>query len=94
MGFNTDQTNEIIRTIKYYQTHEPFTDEQIKEYMRKLNDISQVHHSHFDIFMNHMAEHLEGLHNQTFKQWVDTVYEKHKERVETDDEYDSDSDWE
>jgi single-stranded DNA-specific DHH superfamily exonuclease len=33
-----------------------------------------------------MVEHLEGLHDETFKQWIDKVHEKLKEQVETDSE--------
>lgn len=92
MGFNEDQINKIILTIKYYEHIEPFTNKQIKEYIQKLNEISQFHSSRFDLFLHHMEEHLEGLHDNTFKQWVDKVYEMQKKQVETDFEYDSDDD--
>lgn len=86
MGFNKEQIKEIRLTIKEYNYQEPFTDEQIEEYIGKLNDISQIQWRPFDHFYWHMVEHLEGLHYETFKQWIDKVHEKLKEQVETDSE--------
>ena len=90
MGFNQHQIEEIRYAINNCPEH--FTPTQIEEYIKKLNEISQVHWSRFDDFWGNMTQHLEGLENHTFKQWIDIVYEEHKKRVETDDEYDSDSD--
>jgi uncharacterized protein YpuA (DUF1002 family) len=93
--FNDEQIQIIIRAMKNNQ--EPFTDEQIKEYVQKLNYISQPQLTgsldSFDDFYGHMLQHLEGLEDETFKQWVDRAYELHGdfnetdvEELETDDE--------
>lgn len=88
MGFNRQQIAEIRYAMNKYPEH--FTPTQIEEYIEKLNEISQFHWIRFDDFWGNMTQHLEGLENNTFKQWIDIVYEEHKKRVETDDEYDSD----
>jgi hypothetical protein len=90
MGFNQHQIEEIRYAINNSPEH--FTPTQIEEYIKKLNEISQLHWSQFDDFWGNMMQHLEGLEDCTFKQWIDSVYEEHKKKVETDDEYDSDSD--
>jgi hypothetical protein len=93
--FNDEQIQIIIKAMKNNQ--EPFTDEQIKEYIQKLNYISQPQLTgsldSFDDFYGHMIQHLEGLEDETFKQWVDRAYqaqgdqnETDVEEVETDDE--------
>ena len=96
-NFNNQQIQQIREAIERNQSTEPFTDEQIEEYIQKINDISQAQLSgkinSFDDFYWHMVEHLEGLHDETFKQWVDRVYEEQLERVETDIEENDDDDF-
>ena len=93
--FNDEQIQIIIEAMKNNQ--EPFTDEQIKEYIQKLNYISQPQLTgsldSFDDFYGHMLQHLEGLEDETFKQWVDRAYEAQGDNNETDvEEYETDDD--
>jgi hypothetical protein len=85
-NFNNEQIQAIRDAINAHQHIEPFTDEQIEEYMQKLNDLSQNWALHFDIFYENMIYYLSGEENRTFKQWVDDLYDQKKEEVETDEE--------
>lgn len=75
---------------------EPFTEEEIEQYIQKLNEMSQSLLSgmldSFDAFYEHMTEHLEGHHEQTFKQWVDENYERAVGEAQTDVEEEAFSD--
>lgn len=89
--FNDEQTQQILQAIEEHQDTEPFTQDEVNEYMQKLQDISQVHARHFVDFYDNMIQHLDGdVPNRTFKQWVDMIYEPHKEMIETDNEIETD----
>ena len=91
--FNERQIQRIRNALIYYQDVEPFaSDEEREDYIRKLNDISQLHALNFEAFYGNMIQHLDGLEDRTFRQWVDDVYEDQKERVETDNEMETDDD--
>jgi hypothetical protein len=91
--FNKEQTQQILKAIEDHQDTEPFTQDEVNEYVGKLHDISQVHARHFDIFYENMIQCLEGEGDQTFKEWVDMVHDEHKEMVETDNEIDTDEEF-
>lgn len=82
--FNPEQMEAILQAINDHQDTEPFTDAEIVKYTERLNDISQFHANNFEPFYDNMTQHLEGLEDRTFKQWIDSVYEEHKDQVETD----------
>ena len=91
--FNERQIQRIRNALIYYQDVEPFaSDEEREDYIRKLNDISQLHALKFEAFYGNMIQHLDGLEDRTFRQWVDDVYEVQKEMVETDNEMETDDD--
>jgi hypothetical protein len=81
--FNKEQINHIIATIKLYRENEPFSNRQIKQYIKKLNDISQrfADRENYDIFYEQMVD---LLHENQFKRWIDEVHEEQMEKVETD----------
>jgi uncharacterized Rmd1/YagE family protein len=91
--FNNEQTQQILKAIEDHQDTEPFTQDEVNEYVGKLHDISQVHARHFDIFYENMIQCLEGEGGQTFKEWIDMVHDEHKEMVETDNEIDTDEEF-
>jgi hypothetical protein len=91
--FNKEQTQQILKAIEDHQDTEPFTQDEVNEYVGKLHDISQVHARHFDIFYENMIQCLEGEGGQTFKEWIDMVHDEHKEMVETDNEIDTDEEF-
>lgn len=84
--FNDEQIEDIKNAINQYQHIEPFTEDEIKHYIGRLNDISQRHALNFDDFYWNMIQHLEGGEDRTFKQWIDMAYPLQIEQVETDKE--------
>lgn len=87
-NFNREQIELIEKALRNHRSTEPFTDEQIDEYVKKLNDVSQVilrgDDDNFDHFYNYMLEQLSGEHPGTFKEYVDGMYEDAVNDVETD----------
>lgn len=95
--FNKEQIKIIIQAMKSKRKQiegkrkpEKFTKRQIKKYIKMLNHISQVQLSglvnSFHLFYENMMNHLDGYEEETFKQWIDRVYDEQTERVETDTE--------
>ena len=82
-GGKQEQINHIIATIKLYRENEPFSNRQIKQYIKKLNDISQrfADRENYDNFYHQMVELLE---DGEFKRWVDDIHEDQMDKVETD----------
>ena len=82
-NFNKEQIKQIKDAIKSHQDTEPFSSKQMKQYIKKLNDISQRYadSENYSIFYEQMIDRLE---DGEFKEWIDRVHKNQMEKVETD----------